>query len=105
MKQLNLFARNNPVKEGLSRRTDPVSSLEAGREVVKTGTSSHHREIILSHMEIYPLTNSQLASRAGLDQYQVTRRMTELERMGKVERGPIVECPILGRKAGTWRLL
>jgi len=95
---------DNKISEGLSRRDDPISSKEAGDEIVATGTATQHRDRILSVMSFDPLTNSQHARKAGLAQDQTTRRMTELNRLGLVERGPFVRCPILGRKAGTWKL-
>tara|TARA_R110002074_G_scaffold14418_3_gene49786 strand:+ start:1331 stop:1651 length:321 start_codon:yes stop_codon:yes gene_type:complete len=91
--------------EGLSRSTDPEPSHEAGAVIVKTGTASQHRNQILAVMSNKPRTNAQNAILAGLSQYQTTRRMTELERLGRVERGPIIRCPVLGRKAGTWKLI
>lgn len=91
------------IAEGLSRVTDPVSSKEAGTETVASGTAKDHRNRILSVMGTEPLTNCQHAQLAGLAQDQTTRRMTELDRLGLVERGPFVRCPILGRKAGTWK--
>jgi len=90
--------------QGLSRSSDPVSSKEAGQEIVAFGTATQHRERILAVMGANPLTNCQHAQLAGLAQDQTTRRMSELSRLGLVERGPFVRCPILGRKAGTWRL-
>lgn len=92
------------IAEGLSRRDDPVSSKDAGSAAVSTGTTKQHRQRILEIMGTEPLTNCQHAQLAGLGQYQTTRRMTELHRLGLVERGPFVKCPVLGRKAGTWRL-
>ena len=92
------------IAEGLSRVTDPISSKEAGDEAVAVGVAKQHRNRILAVMGTEPLTNCQHAKLSGLGQYQTTRRMTELARLGLVERGPFVTCPILGRKAGTWKI-
>jgi len=88
--------------DGNSKRNDPISSVEAGEEVVKSGTAKGHYRRILVAMGRLPQTNMEIARRAYLSQAQVARRMLELERRGLIERGPFITCPILKRKAGTW---
>lgn len=90
--------------QGLSRKKDPISSHEAGSEIVSSGIASRHCKLILSIMSQEQKTNCEHAELAGLTQNQITRRMTEIERSGLVERGAYVTCPILGRRVGTWKL-
>lgn len=98
------YTRDVVSLDGNSRNSGPVPSLLAGEEVKENGTIGHHHQRIMDVMSLLWRTNAQIADRCGLDRISVTRRVTELERRGLIERGPVIKCPILGRKAGTWRL-
>ena len=91
--------------DGASKARDPVQSFEAGEDAVSTGLTSKHYTIIMAVMNKRPdrdLTNMDIAHFAGLNQNQITRRMSELERIGLVRRGVNRKCIHLGRMVGTW---
>lgn len=116
--QIDLFGAEQPKHDGRSRgyglstdgaskRFDPVTSYEAGEDFVASGKAEGHYNLIVDTLrDQYPLamTNMEIAERSGLNQNQVTRRMTELERRDYVVRGENVICPILGRNCGTWKI-
>lgn len=104
MTQQDLFDKSVTGLDGNSHHGDPISSFEAGEDAVKTGLVSDHHSIILAAKDFTPATNMEIVERTGLTQAQVARRMKELERRGKVERGPFMICPMLNRKVGTWAL-
>lgn len=93
-------------RDGNSRKNDPITSVQAGEEVVRTGTAASHRQLILSTLRDSekPLTNMEIMHKAGLQfREQVSRRMKELERKGLAVRSRNTICPYLNRNVGTWK--
>ena len=88
--------------KALRRNTDPETSHEAARHVVR-----HLGEVqrwVLDIVKQWPgCTASELADAKGIgDIRQINRRLPELEEQGRVRRGEARECAITGRKAATW---
>lgn len=92
-----------PHSHVIARRQDPSTSHEAAREIVADGTLASQQAIVLDLVRRHPdLTAQELARAGGITRDVTTRRLPELERVGKVERGPARKCGITGKKAATW---
>lgn len=92
--------------DGAAKTGDPVQSFEAGEDAVKTGLTAKHFRMIMEVINEQPdreFANMDIAYMASLSQNQVTRRMSELERRGLIERGENRKCVYLGRNVGTWK--
>lgn len=87
----------------LARRQDPAPSHEAARAIVADGTLGRQQAEALAAVEAHGgQTSSEIAAASGVGRYDLARRLTELERVGKVTRGPARACRITGRTAATW---
>lgn len=104
MKQTTLFDIPEPTPS-LARNSDPISSHLAAEETITSGRRDSQKRDILKFLKTYsePVTSMELAHRSGMDRYIVARRLPDLEKDYKVERGPMRECRISGRMAITWR--
>jgi len=89
----------------LAANADPISSHLAAAEITASGRrDSQKREILESlRAESAPVTSMELARAAGIDRHTVARRLPDLERDGRVERGPMRDCRASGRPCVTWR--
>ncbi len=97
MNQLSLFSP-------IARRSDPVSSHLAAREI-NQGIRSKQALIVLGLVRRHPgKTSLELSRLSDLDRYQIARRLSDLEHSGEVEKGEIRVCEIAGRMAVTWRI-
>lgn len=67
-----------------ARRSDPPTSKAAGRQAV--AFKGDHARRILAALASGPAGKTEIASRCGLTEQQVARRMHELRRAGLVER-------------------
>lgn len=86
-----------------ARRTDPVTSHEAAREVLTTGTAARHEELILAAVRATGgLTSGQLQQQTTLTSEQITRRYGGLNIRGFVEYGKPTRCPVKNRLMLTW---
>lgn len=93
-----------PESHVLARRTDPENSHLAARAIVADGTLGDQQDFVLDVVRRHPNLTAQELARAGETTRDVTtRRLPELERVGKVERCPSRTCRITGRKAAVWR--
>lgn len=71
--------------EAASRKTDPLSSKRAAKEIERTGTLKGQRLIALELVKQFPGRSSKELSKLGtLDRYQLARRLPELEVMKHV---------------------
>lgn len=88
MKQGNLFEwRDNEAPESRFdfprvRKSDPMTSYESADNA--ENFADKHYEKILSAL-VVPMGKDAIARKTGLDKNQVSRRMPELQRLGKVE--------------------
>jgi hypothetical protein len=65
--------------EAASRKSDPLSSKRAAREIEKSGVLRGQRLIALNLVKQYPGRSSkELADLGTLDRYQLARRLPEL---------------------------
>jgi predicted ArsR family transcriptional regulator len=85
----------------LFRRTDPVTSKIAG-DAAREFLGDHERRI-LEALAAGPGTKDELASRCGLTEQQVARRMHGLARAGRVADTGTTRSTASGRMATVWR--
>jgi len=87
----------------MARRTDPVSSILAAIESIRTGAHAKQCAVVLDMVVRFPgCTARELAVARGIDRYMVSRRLPDLERNGLVVRGEIRSCREGGKKSLTW---
>ena len=97
------------------RSTDPETSKAAAEEITTSGTAARQAEQVLDLVRRQPKSTSKElafvaalnASTRSLDYHAIARRLPELERAGKVKKGPPRKCTQLimngkRRKAVTW---
>ena len=91
------------VRPPQARATDPASSHGAARSVREI--AARQARLTLELVEDYPASTSRELSHRSteLDRYQIARRLSDLERAGKVRTGPIRNCAY-GRPSPTWYL-
>jgi len=85
----------------LFRRTDPVTSKAAGR-AAREFLGDHERRI-LEALAAGPGTKDEIASRCGLTEQQVARRMHGLKRAGLVEPTGETRPSRSGRPERVWK--
>lgn len=104
MPQLPLFDGSDQLTvTPLARKTDPATSHEAAREHKESGRAAKSAAAVLAAVNRFPgSTAVELASKAGLDRYEVSRRLADLYRHMIVRHGKVRECTINGRKMMTW---
>ena len=77
----------------LCRNDDPMSSVVAAEEAVKSGRVQSHAEQVLAAVVAKPgRTSGQLASLFDLDRHEVARRLPGLREIGKVQHCPNPVC-------------
>lgn len=103
MQQADLFASTPPPR--LARHSDPETSRIAARRLVESGALTRQQAEVLDAVRTCPgSTAVEIAQRAGIDRYTVSRRLPELQRKGQVRRGPPRDCTVNGRPQCTWRV-
>lgn len=85
----------------LFRRTDPATSKAAGR-AAREFLGDHERRI-LEALAAGPGTKDEIASRCGLTEQQVARRMHGLKRAGLVEPTGETRPSRSGRPERVWK--
>lgn len=87
----------------MQRRHDPPTSRISAERLVASGAHGRQQQAVLEAVTRWPgSTAVELAERAGLDRYAVSRRLPELQRTGQVRRGPPRDCRVNGRPQCTW---
>lgn len=96
-----------------ARATDPSTSHDAGEAKVASGDAERQQDIILAALHDHGrdgITSNELAAAAGLDRYEVGRRLPELRDVrgeARVYGYPFApekrRCAVSGRKAMVWR--
>ncbi len=104
MRQTTLFDDKPHPRNPIARATDPETSHRAAAEVTRSGRRDAQAASVLEAVQIGPgFTSAELATAgAPFDRYVAARRLPELERLGKVRRGPARACRVTGRLALTW---
>jgi hypothetical protein len=86
-----------------SRKTDPETSHMAEAEVTDSGGRDKQCQQVLEAVRQSPgSTAVELASMYHLDRYAVSRRTSDLESRGLVEKGERRACQIKGTQMVTW---
>jgi predicted ArsR family transcriptional regulator len=85
----------------LFRRTDPVTSQIAG-DAAREFLGDHERRI-LEALAAGPGTKDEIASRCGLSEQQVARRMHGLASAGRVETTGTTRPSASGRPERVWQ--
>ena len=81
----------------------PQTSREAWKSISKEQLSNHHLKIISALEKLKAASAEQIAAYCSLDHWQVNRRMSELEKEGRVyKRGDTTKTKT-GRSAYLWR--
>lgn len=96
MMQLDMFAA-----APLARNSDPITSHMAA-ESARDLRARHHR-IILRTLADRPLGKSGIAAKSELTEYQVSKRLCELERAGLIEPTGRIVPSASGRGEREWR--
>jgi hypothetical protein len=87
----------------LARTGDPATSHAAAEYVVSSGVVGRQQDEIHELVQKYPgRTSQELATLGRLGRDALTRRLPELERMGRVVRGAARVCDVTKRYAATW---
>jgi hypothetical protein len=82
------------------RKSDPLSSMLAGRNVEMGGAARRHRALCLHAVRRTPgLTSRELEERLGIKAH---KRLPELRQAGCVRNGRPRICTVSGRLAMTW---
>lgn len=104
MKQASLFDGSNQLTvTPLARKTDPSTSHDAAREHKESGNADRSAAKVLDAVNRFPgLTAVELAERAGLDRYEVSRRLSDLRGKQLVRNGEERPCAIKGSRMTTW---
>ncbi len=98
----------------VSRRTDPLSSKQAEKEINGNGLRSRQQEVVFQTVRKYPNhTSKELCAITGINRYVLGRRLPEIsvpvdsiyEEPWDVKRGPMRKCNIGHRLALTWELV
>ena len=85
----------------LFRRSDPPTSKAAG--VAAREFLGEHERLILEALAAGPGTKDDIASRCGLSEQQVARRMHGLARLGRVADTGTTRRTASGRMGTVWR--
>lgn len=86
--------------------TVPNTSRRALDRVLSSGSASSKRARIVAAMATFtePKTAAEIAQLAGLNRYDVSRRMKEIQALGVVRRCLIRACTVLGSECFTWAI-
>ena len=92
-----------------ARGSDPWTSDAAIEELIKSGGHKRQLDTVLHAVKRHttfnaPLTARELAKRAGIDRYVLSRRLPDLKEAGLVVRDAKRRCAECGRACTTWRL-
>jgi len=84
------------------RRVDPETSVEAANGMID-GAAAHRAKILAALADGIARTYVEIADVCGLDPIAVARRMSELGRLGQVQRLVETRLTPSGYKARLWR--
>ena len=88
----------------LCRANDPLTSFEAA-DHVKEFRASHHQLIVMALLRLEKAGAEDIASVAGIDAYQIRKRLPELEKMGLVESFSETKKTASGRNERLWGIV
>jgi predicted ArsR family transcriptional regulator len=100
--QLDLFSQV-ATEPRLARLGDPQSSKEAAQHVETSGIGGRMCQLAIHLIKRHQgRTAKELEKLRDLDDGQVRKRLTTLERKGFIRRGDPRRCSVSGRQAATW---
>lgn len=96
-----------PFVEARAAAADPATSHESADRMTRSGRAAANAAAVLALVRAHPgLTSRELSELpgcpAGIDRHEVARRTSDLERAGRVRKGPARACRGSGTKAVTW---
>lgn len=96
-----------PPIEARAAHADPATSHEAADRMTRSGRAAANAAAVLALVRANPgLTSRELselpACPAGIDRWECARRLPDLERHGRVRKGPARACRSSGTRAVTW---
>ena len=98
-----IAATINARHNALARRSDSPTSKDAGRNA-RTFIGDHERRI-LEALAAGPGTKDEIATRCGLSEQQVVRRMARLRRIGRVVSTGETRRTPSGCRAEVWQIM
>ena len=85
-----------------ARAKDPITSFEAAESV--KDVAKMHQEVIVAGLQRFgPMGKDKIANTTGLQSHQVSRRLSELEKMGVIELTGNQVKSNSGRNEREWR--
>ena len=89
----------------IARKTDPVTLVEAGEKVRRSGKVARQKAAVLEALRRRPnSTSAELTWFMALDDRHIcSRRLPDLEADGLAERLPPRICGVTGSRCITWR--
>ena len=86
------------------RNTDPMTSVEAGIAITRSGKRESIKEQCLEYILVHPdETAGEIGDGTGLGHMRVERRLSDLKNDGLIVMGDPKVCN--GRQQGTWRVV
>jgi hypothetical protein len=88
-----------------ARRSDPESSKEAAQRANASGSVKANVQRVIDLVWVKPgCTSRELAEiqNAGLDRYEIARRLPDAEELGAVRKGAKRKCRVARTSAVTW---
>lgn len=88
----------------MSKRKLPETSLEAWRSITPEQLSDHHAKILTALSELKKASAEQISTHTNLHYWQITRRMSELERKQLIYKTGAKVATRTGRSAAVYAL-
>lgn len=86
-----------------SRAGNPATSHQAEAAHSRSGARTTNAAKLLDQVRRYPGSiRNALALNAGLSHYEASKRLSDLERLGKIRKGPPRRAADTGRMQSTW---
>ena len=93
-----------------SRRTDPSTSRAAEARFTHSGARQTQADIVLAALRtainrtgLTAMTAHELTEWCDLDSVQITRRLNDLRRTGRIEQCDKRQCRVVRQQLTTWR--
>lgn len=88
----------------MSKRKLPETSLEAWRSITPEQLSDHHAKILAALSELKKASAEQISTHTNLHYWQITRRMSELERKNLIYKTGTKVATRTGRNAAVYAI-
>lgn len=101
---LILFPIHLKKKSKMPTRKNPATSLDAWKQVHPDMQEAHYEKILSALSELKTASAEQISSRITIDYWQVSRRLSELERKQLIYKPGLKVATRTGRSAFVWAL-